>query len=389
MATHFCSPVFRHSLSIVRSPFPCSKTCSFVKDSTRTFKTNTSTVLPRDLNNVLTLSLLPLLPPFRWAPNWLAKSAAEQEKLLRTYNATAQTLPTCGVHQLFEEQVAANPKAIALEFSELQQGITYEELNARANRLANHLRASGVAPGQLVGVFLERSPELLVALLAVLKAGAGYVPLDPLYPKDRITMMLEDSKATVVVTTSDIAPTLGLPAASPPRLLCVDDEAVAILSASASNPDVKVANPATQLMYVIFTSGSTGRPKGVQICHEAMVNFLLSFKVSPSFARPPECKTQQRPTAGPRDGYAAAPLAMTPLTLVSHPRTLPVSDTHTPAPHALHPTPAPAHPSCSHRAQYAGVARMTAESSMVVKEPLEAWIMKAVGVLPETLSSVG
>jgi len=204
--------------------------------------------------------------------------AAEQERILKTYNDTAQSLPPCGVHQLFEECVRANPKAIALEFSDQAQGMTYEELNTRANRLAKHLLAAGIHKGDLVGVYLERTPNMIVALLAIQKSGAGYVPLDPLYPTERIQWMLEDSKAPVVLTTSDLSEHIGMPA-SPlpqPRLVCLDTEADFIASYDAKNPDVKFAS--ADLMYVIFTSGSTGRPKGVQICHQSMVNFLLSFK---------------------------------------------------------------------------------------------------------------
>jgi non-ribosomal peptide synthetase component F len=208
----------------------------------------------------------------------LFSQVAEQERILKTYNDTAQPLPPCGVHQLFEECVRANPKAIALEFSDQAQGMTYEELNTRANRLAKHLLAAGIHKGDLVGVYLERTPNMIVALLAIQKSGAGYVPLDPLYPSERIQWMLEDSKAPVVLTTSDLSEHIGMPASSlpQPKLVCLDTEADFIACYDAKNPDVTFA--AADLMYVIFTSGSTGRPKGVQICHQSMVNFLLSFK---------------------------------------------------------------------------------------------------------------
>jgi len=205
----------------------------------------------------------------------------KEHKLVQKCNDTKRAIPPGGVHQLFEKQAKACPDAVALEFTDAP-GMTYAEMDARANRLANHLHSMGVGAGSLVGVFLERTPDLPVSLLAVLKCGAAYVPLDPLYPKDRITMMLEDAAAAVVITTSDLAESLHLPEKVQPRLLQLDapEEAAALAAASpTSRPNGgDVAQAAAHRMYVIFTSGSTGRPKGVQICHQSMVNFLASFQ---------------------------------------------------------------------------------------------------------------
>ncbi len=162
--------------------------------------------------------------------------------------------------------------------------MTYAELDAQANRLARHLLAEGAADGAIVGVFLERGPEMLVALLAILKAGAAYVPLDPAFPPARLQAMLDDSGARWVVTAPGPV-SLHLasrePSASVRRIdLAADCSAIARQSAEglarASSPD--------RLAYVLYTSGSTGRPKGVEITHGAVVNFLLSMRDRPGLA---------------------------------------------------------------------------------------------------------
>ncbi len=176
--------------------------------------------------------------------------------------------------QLIEQQVARTPDAPAVSFA--GQQLTYRELNARANRLAHYLREKGVGPEVLVGIFIERSLEMVVGLLGILKAGAAYVPMDPTYPAERIGFMLEDAEMPVLVTQSHLVSRLPEHTAS---LVCLDTDTAALEEQPDTNP-IPLATPRNRA-YVIFTSGSTGRPKGVQICHRAVVNFLISMSREP------------------------------------------------------------------------------------------------------------
>jgi amino acid adenylation domain-containing protein len=202
-------------------------------------------------------------------------SESEQRQLLVEWNHTRADYPQgeC-LHQLFELQVERSPDAVALVFEE--QALTYRELNARANQLAHHLRAVGVGPEVLVGVCMERSPELLVGLLGVLKAGGAYVPLDPDYPHERLRLIIADAHVGVLLTEdslSDRFADLRVP------VLRIDGEWPAI----ARQPRAGTPSPvdAQNLAYVMFTSGSTGRPKGVQIPHRAVVNFIETIRQRP------------------------------------------------------------------------------------------------------------
>ncbi len=165
----------------------------------------------------------------------------------------------------FEEQAVRVPETVAVVGS--GERLTYRELNARANRLAHHLRVLGVGPEVRVGVMLERSPDLVVALLGVLKAGGGYVPLDPAYPWERLAFMLEDSRAEVVLTRESLA---GRVAESGARVVDVADPGIE--EGSAADPR-RWSEPG-HVAYVIYTSGSTGRPKGVVIEHGAAAAFV-------------------------------------------------------------------------------------------------------------------
>jgi amino acid adenylation domain-containing protein len=178
------------------------------------------------------------------------------------------------VHNLFERQASATPRAVAVICRRDQ--ITYQDLDRRANRLANYLRSLGVGPEVLVGLCLERSIDLVVALLGILKAGGAYVPLDPQYPPDRIAFMLEDSGAAVLLTEQQFLPKLSTTAAA---VVCVDRDRSRIECQSSAVPSSSVAP--NNLMYVIYTSGSTGKPKGVQIAHRSVVNFLASMRSEP------------------------------------------------------------------------------------------------------------
>ena len=197
----------------------------------------------------------------------------ERKRLLVDWNATAAPLPAENtVHAMFAAQAARTPQAIAVVQGD--DRLTYAELDAQAERLAARLRAQGCGPGRMVGLFLERTPRMLVALLGALKAGAAYVPLDPSYPIERIGFMLEDSAAPVVVTERALL--ADLPAGSH-AVLTIEDALESDAPVSAGGA---VAGP-EEIAYVIFTSGSTGRPKGVRIPHRAAVNFLASMAREP------------------------------------------------------------------------------------------------------------
>ncbi|MDP2625480.1 MAG: amino acid adenylation domain-containing protein, partial [Candidatus Rokubacteria bacterium] len=192
----------------------------------------------------------------------------ERHRILVDWNATRRPFPSeTTLHALFEAQVARTPDAIAVVFE--GQTLTYRELDYRANQLARHLRSLGVGPDTLVGVCLERCPEMFVALLGILKAGGAYLPLDPTYPPERLRFMLEDAAPAVLLARQCLAD--GVPG-SGARLLCLDADREAVAAQSGAPLDA-VAGPHT-LAYVIYTSGSTGRPKGVMIPHRAVCNFL-------------------------------------------------------------------------------------------------------------------
>ncbi|HEX2091631.1 MAG TPA: amino acid adenylation domain-containing protein, partial [Longimicrobiaceae bacterium] len=183
--------------------------------------------------------------------------------------AAAHALPDdqrC-IHQVFEAVAAGAPDAPAVVWS--GERLTYAELDARANRLANHLRGRGIGPEVTVGVCLERTPELIVTLLAVLKAGGAYVPLDPGYPAERQTYMLRDAGARVLVTREPHAAVLAFPGLEVVRL---DADGARIAAEHAGPPESGVRPE--NLAYVIYTSGSTGRPKGVAIQHRSTVVLL-------------------------------------------------------------------------------------------------------------------
>lgn len=195
---------------------------------------------------------------------------AERHQLIYDRNQTRRHYPPqlC-LHQLIEQQAARTPDAIALVFA--QQQLSYRQLNERASQLANFLRLRGVRSDQCVGLLMQRSVEMVVSLLAILKAGAAYLPLDPEYPRERLRLMVEDSAAEVVLTQSQLKESLeGHPEW---QVISVDEEWSSIAQQELENPDAEVE--AHNLAYVIYTSGSTGRPKGVMISHRAICNRLL------------------------------------------------------------------------------------------------------------------
>jgi amino acid adenylation domain-containing protein/non-ribosomal peptide synthase protein (TIGR01720 family) len=192
----------------------------------------------------------------------------EDLRLAAALNETAAPLPVprC-FHHLFAEQAARTPDRAALVFEE--RSLTYAALDERANRLAHHLSALGVGPDVRVALLLERSLEMVVALLGTLKAGGAYVPLDPAYPTERLAALLADSGAAAVVAQDHLAG--NLPAGGPP-VVRLEADAGAIASRPASEPRSE-ARP-ENLAYVLFTSGSTGRPKGVAVEHRQLSHYL-------------------------------------------------------------------------------------------------------------------
>lgn len=184
---------------------------------------------------------------------------------LQIWNDTAMPVPGPHLmHAAFEAQVDRTPDAVALVDGD--RSLTYRELDRRANHLARTLIANGAQPDQMIGIYVDRSIEMLVGLLGILKAGAAYVPMDPSYPSERIAIMLDDTRARLVVTTSNLAGSL------PPHshAVCVDANA-----GEADRPGVSMTGE--NLAYVIFTSGSTGRPKGVMLEHRNAANFFTAM----------------------------------------------------------------------------------------------------------------
>ena len=195
-------------------------------------------------------------------------TAAEKEQILITFNQTDKDYPKdkC-IHQLFEEQVKLYPDNIALVYE--NQQFTYQQLNSQANQLAHYLQNLGVKPDDLVGICLERSSELIISLLAIIKAGAAYLPLDPDYPLERLSYMIDHSQVKVILTKEYLT---SLTVDSSTKIIYLDHLENTVSVQSQDNPvsEVKPEN----LAYVIYTSGSTGKPKGVAVEHRSLVNFI-------------------------------------------------------------------------------------------------------------------
>lgn len=199
-------------------------------------------------------------------------SHAERQRLLVEINDTSTTFPTdiC-IHHLFETQVARTPDMVAVVYEE--QSLTYAVLNARANQLAHYLHRLGVGPELPVALCLERSPEMLVGLLGILKAGAAYVPLEPGQPPERLALLLADVQTPVVLTQERFD---GVFAAARAQIICLDRDC----SVMARESDKNLRREATgkHLVYVMYTSGSTGRPKGVAVEHRQLLNYLYAIR---------------------------------------------------------------------------------------------------------------
>ncbi|HVN81722.1 MAG TPA: amino acid adenylation domain-containing protein, partial [Terriglobia bacterium] len=195
----------------------------------------------------------------------------EKEQLLVGWNATSVQYPRehC-IHDLFESRVKTAPNAIALKFGE--RVLTYQQLNANANRLAHYLKKAGIGTGSMVGICMERTPNLTVAMLGVLKAGGAYVPIDPAYPPERQAFMLDDTGTRLLLTEAAQQESLTRHVA---KLVGLDTDWNLIAKESDQDPTCDAQ--ADSLAYVIYTSGSTGRPKGVAVTHRGIVRLLFGI----------------------------------------------------------------------------------------------------------------
>ncbi|MDQ3763993.1 MAG: amino acid adenylation domain-containing protein [Actinomycetota bacterium] len=203
----------------------------------------------------------------------------ERHRLIVDYNDTAQPVPATTLPSLFEHQVQRTPEATAVIFEDTT--LTYHQLNTHANHLAHALIARGVGPEQIVALALPRCPELVVAILAVLKTGAAYLPLDPDYPPTRIAFMLHDAQPLLLLTTAQVNDSL--PTTDLTTRIVVDDPDTVTELDSCANTDPTNTARTTPLTpqhpaYVIYTSGSTGQPKGVVVTHQSITNRLAGLQ---------------------------------------------------------------------------------------------------------------
>ncbi|HEY6122356.1 MAG TPA: amino acid adenylation domain-containing protein, partial [Pyrinomonadaceae bacterium] len=222
-------------------------------------------IIERMLNHLKTLLESMAADPDRCIGELSMLSETERQQLVK-WNDTCAAFPKheC-IHELFEERTARTPDAVALVFGEHR--LTYLELNKQANQLAHFLRTLGVSPETPVGICVERSLEMVIGVLGVLKAGAAYVPLDPAYPRERLAFMLRDSQAPVLLTQHRLASRFNQDTI---RIVCLDTDWKVIAKESQRNPFSEVTPE--NLAYIIYTSGSTGHPKGVLISHSALVS---------------------------------------------------------------------------------------------------------------------
>ncbi|EPY10990.1 amino acid adenylation domain-containing protein [Paenibacillus alvei A6-6i-x] len=197
-------------------------------------------------------------------------SEAETKQQLEIWNRTETAYPRDPVIQeLFEEQAAARPEAVAVVDEDRQ--LTYGELNARANQLAHYLRKKGVKPETLVGICMERSADLIVGILGILKAGGAYVPMDPSYPQQRLTYMTQDAGIELMVTQSETSGWVP----EPITRICLDSAADQEMLSQESDRNPSIATTPHNMAYLIYTSGTTGNPKGVMVEHHTLINMVF------------------------------------------------------------------------------------------------------------------
>jgi amino acid adenylation domain-containing protein len=203
----------------------------------------------------------------------------EYEQVVKHWNGSDRNFPaSTPFTRLFEERSRLNSQSIALSFN--GEGLSYDELNARSNRLARHLISGGAKRGDIIGLCVPRSLDLVVSLLAIQKSGAAYLPLDPGFPAERLSYMLADSGACMLLTAQDAAEGIEVPS----HAHRIDLDRLQLDGVSVDN--LETAPEPGDPVYVIYTSGSTGRPKGVLVQHRALVNFLCSMRHEPGLSEP-------------------------------------------------------------------------------------------------------
>lgn len=198
----------------------------------------------------------------------------EENSILDNFNNTSVPVPDMLTHQLFEQKADQNPSSIAIICD--NEIITYKDLEDRSNKVANYLLSRNIKPNGVIGISIERSVDMVVAVLGVLKTGCCYLPMDPSFPADRLEYMFEDSGATFLITESSLIKRYsGISKSS----MIIDEKKTQIESLPAIRPQINISNQS--LNYIIYTSGSTGKPKGVKVHHQAVVNFLGSMAKTP------------------------------------------------------------------------------------------------------------
>jgi amino acid adenylation domain-containing protein len=218
-------------------------------------------------NPLETLSDLPIL------------SETERLELIFGRNNTAAQFPNhLTLPELFERHAQRVPEAHAVKFG--KRVLTYGELDRRSSQLAHHLKKLGVGPDVLVGLYVERSLDMIIGLMGILKAGGAYVPLDPSFPQERLAYMVQDSAMQVLITHCNLDQTISV---LPKSIVRLDSDWKEIAAQNGTAAHLPGPDPSS-LAYVLYTSGSTGRPKGVEIPHSALLNFLLSMQLQPGFS---------------------------------------------------------------------------------------------------------
>jgi len=274
----------RHFLNYIeRTNYPFELTVDDFGDRFRLEAQVREQLEPKRVLSYMMMAIEQLVSSLECSPDSMLNSISilpdiEKLTLLEDWNATKMESPSVLLHEVFESQVEPYSDRTAVVGS--VEVLTYRELNARSNRIAHVLRATGVGRGQRIGLCVERSVDMLAAALGILKAGAAYVPLDPGFPAERLRYMAEDAELTLLVSTTDLADSFNLPRE---RQLLLDADASKLLSESTevlatdAELDARPEDPA----YIIYTSGSTGKPKGVVVPHRAVVNLLNSMAREP------------------------------------------------------------------------------------------------------------
>jgi len=199
-------------------------------------------------------------------------SPREQHQLLKTWNDTrVEFARTEAIHALFESRASETPDALAITFRD--KHLAYGTLNARANQLAHYLRAQGVGPDVVVGIYMERSIDAVTAILGILKAGGAYLPLDASYPKDRLSFIMGDAQVNILLTHASLAPEIETQNTT---VICLDSDREQIAEQNSQNPQNHTLPE--HLAFVLYTSGSTGDPKGVEVTHSNLINYYFAWE---------------------------------------------------------------------------------------------------------------